>query len=438
MTSDAAPGTLAALAPRVRNRTVRLAARALGELPTDQVPPPLRRAAAFAPARRARLAGEQIAALVESEPAFREALAIQVRALVPAEVAAVEAGTSDATVDQLDVAAAAYLVRPLGWEDVVEAVRAAEASASADAPTGAEVERLSSALTAARQETKETRQRLRLQVDKLKAENAQLRRTLGTTRTELKAAQTSMAAAAATADDVRQDAATSLRLREAETRRLRNRVSELEDQLAGLVRAERRTRDAEATRLRLLLDTVTEAATGLRQELALPPNTELLPADTVAAVEPQPPNPVRSVGHGLSADDPDLLRRLLELPRVHVIIDGYNVTKTAWPSLPLDQQRARLVAKVTGLVAGKSAETTVVFDGANVTDVPTLKAPRGIRVRFSPPGVIADELIRELVSSEPRGRPVVVVTSDRELADSVVRRGARSLSADALVGALTV
>ena len=44
---------------------------------------------------------------------------------------------------------------------------------------------------------------------------------------------------------------------------------------------------------------------------------------------------------------------------------------------------------------------------------------------FSKPGETADELIRRLVRAEPPGRPVVVVSSDREVADGVRRSGAR-------------
>jgi len=54
-------------------------------------------------------------------------------------------------------------------------------------------------------------------------------------------------------------------------------------------------------------------------------------------------------------------------------------------------------------------------------------------VRFSPAGVIADEVIRQLVRAEPPGRPVVVVSTDREVADSIVKLGARALTASSLI-----
>ena len=46
---------------------------------------------------------------------------------------------------------------------------------------------------------------------------------------------------------------------------------------------------------------------------------------------------------GSHADDPDHLGRLLTLPRVHLVVDGYNVTKTGYGDLPLADQRERLL-----------------------------------------------------------------------------------------------
>jgi hypothetical protein len=56
-----------------------------------------------------------------------------------------------------------------------------------------------------------------------------------------------------------------------------------------------------------------------------------------------------------------------------------------------------------------------------------------VRVRFSPPGVTADDVIRDLVAAEPPGRPVAVVSADREVADGVRRTGARPVDSRALL-----
>ena len=128
-----------------------------------------------------------------------------------------------------------------------------------------------------------------------------------------------------------------------------------------------------------------------------------------------------------------MLAELLSLPRAHLIVDGYNVTKSAYGDLPLADQRSRLVAGLSTLQARTRAEITCCFDGAVVEGRVTTPSARGVRVRFSAPGEIADELIRRLVRAEPEGRVVVVVSSDREVADGVRAAGARPVPSTALV-----
>jgi predicted RNA-binding protein with PIN domain len=100
--------------------------------------------------------------------------------------------------------------------------------------------------------------------------------------------------------------------------------------------------------------------------------------------------------------------------------------------MSLEQQRSRLVNGLGGIAAQSAAEITVVFDGAEKL-VALPSPPRGVRVLFSRKGETADELIRRLVRAEPAGRPVVVVSSDREVADGVRRHGAYPLSSDTLL-----
>ncbi|GEA85512.1 NYN domain-containing protein [Cellulomonas gelida] len=209
---------------------------------------------------------------------------------------------------------------------------------------------------------------------------------------------------------------------------------------------ERRAADAERTaaraelrvarkladaRVRLLLDTIVDAASGLRSELALAPTTDL-PADLVAP--PQVPAVGRVGSRGRFVDDPELLDELLRQPRAHLVVDGYNVTKTAYPELTLEQQRRLLVDGLGALAARSGAEVTCCFDG-QPTPLPATALARGIRVRFSV-GEIADDLIRRLVQAEPTGRVVVVVTSDQEVARDVEARGAHVVPSATLVARL--
>jgi predicted RNA-binding protein with PIN domain len=109
------------------------------------------------------------------------------------------------------------------------------------------------------------------------------------------------------------------------------------------------------------------------------------------------------------------------------------VTKTGYPALPLEKQRLRLLGGLAVLAAQSGAEVTCVFDGADL-DAPVLLAPpRGVRVLFSKAGETADELIRRLVRAEPAGRPIVVVSADREVADGVARAGARPVASTLLL-----
>jgi hypothetical protein len=59
-----------------------------------------------------------------------------------------------------------------------------------------------------------------------------------------------------------------------------------------------------------------------------------------------------------------------------------------------------------------------------------------VRLLFSGPGETADDVLRELVRAEPPGRPLVVVSRDREVADDVRRDGARPVASRALLALL--
>ncbi|WP_460461488.1 NYN domain-containing protein, partial [Angustibacter peucedani] len=205
------------------------------------------------------------------------------------------------------------------------------------------------------------------------------------------------------------------------------------EEVTTLRRADREGRSLAGSRARLRLDAVVDAFAGLRHELGLAP-ADVLPADLVgegsgAGTAPAAP--------GLAAraredDDPAVLAELLTMPRVHLVVDGYNVTKGAYGDLPLADQRARLLTGLSGLAARTRAEITCCFDGAVVEGRVTGAAPRGVRLRFSEPGELADDLIRRLVRAEPAGRVVVVVSSDREVADGVRAAGARPVPSPAL------
>ncbi|MGO4257967.1 NYN domain-containing protein, partial [Marmoricola sp. RAF53] len=219
----------------------------------------------------------------------------------------------------------------------------------------------------------------------------------------------------------------------AEVAALQERVAGLEAELTRTRRAGRAEREDATMRTRLLLDTLLQAGHGLRQELGLPVVTGA-PADRVEAELAEAGVRTPSGTASLALDDPARLRELLALPRVHLVVDGYNVTREAWDQQPLEAQRSRLLRGLAPLVARSGAEVTVVFDGANADTRPPVSAPRGVRVLFSPRDVLADDVIRDLVAAEPPGRPVGVVTSDQAVVRDVVRRpGVHAVAARALL-----
>jgi len=416
----------------VRQRVLALAAQALGAMPAADIPAPLRRFATFAPARRAKLSASVLGPTLETDDHFRKLVAFEVRQLQPELGDAVADRTPVPAADPVEVAALAYLLRPDGWEDVVAGAAQAVASSTPATDEG-QLARLTEQLDQARTEARQTRDKLREQIAELKQENTVLRRKLNESRLRVAAAEEE--AARRTEDAAGADARVAAAKAEAdrELRKLKSRIAELEEVEQAVKRTAGQERELASVRLRLLLDTVLDAAGGLRRELALPPAGTLRPADTVAGVEPV----TGPVGRAAPADDPVLLDELLALPQVHLVVDGYNVTKTAWPAMPLHSQRQRLVTALGALVAQRRVEVTVVFDGAEMSGPVQLNPPRGVRVRFSPPGVIADDVIRQLVRAEPPGRPVVVVSSDREVSESVSASGARPVSAAALLARLT-
>ncbi len=421
----------------VRLRLVALTAEVLPAV--DPLPAPLKRVAAFTPARRARSGGSQIALLLGTDDEFRARVGTQVAAVLPDLAASLDGAHAPDTADPLDLAVLLWLSRPHGWEDAWAAAVARLAERHRHEATrqeAEELERLRLRLAEAEQVLREARGRHKDQVDDLKSENAALRRKLGDTRAAVRAIEESADRARREQDEHSQAARAAAAAAEAEQRRLRARVAELEASATEARRETRTAKDDAGLRARLLLDTMLDAAQGLRRELGLPP-TSGAPADRLEA-ELAAAGVDRAEGAGSSGpSSPALLESYLAMPRVRLIVDGYNVSKTAWPESPLEAQRIRLLGGIAAVVARSGAETTVVFDAASLAARPPVSPPRGVKVVFSPPGVIADDVIRDLVAAEPRGRVVVVVTSDQELVRDVRRAGARSVASDALVGVLS-
>jgi len=391
--------------PALRSELVALAARTLAGYDPAAVPPALRRVAAFAPAKRASAGAVPLWAALQDEH-LRNRAARTWADEQPALAAALDAGTPPEP--SVPLAAGAWLLgrdwRPLLPPDEETPAARGRARAHEDATSRAEAElaRLRAEHETALDELATLRRqarRLRSDADRARAEG---RRASDEAHELLAHAQ----AARDEAEQVRAAAADDRRAADAERTAARAEL-----------RVARRLADA---RVRLLLDTIVDAASGLRTELALPPTTDL-PADLV--VPPQDPQPSRVGSRGRLVDDPALLDELLHQPRAHLVVDGYNVTKAAYPELTLEQQRRLLVDGLAALASRTGTEVTCCFDGRPTPLPAAVLARGGVRVRFSV-GEIADDLIRRIVQAEPVGRVVVVVTSDQEVVRDVEARGA--------------
>lgn len=458
MTDEAAPA--AGLPPAVLARVVALAAGHLAALPAAEVPAPLRRLRTFTPAKRARLGAAVLGAALDTDRAFRAAVVAGVREALPVLAAALaqsdgasDGGPSDGASDGAsggqgdgaplgvpltDAAAVAWLLRAPGWQrrvaaaaDHEAAVQEGVAARAGDAQLG----RLRAEVAGLRADAQRRGEAHAAEVAALAAGVAEARRRA---RPVEAAARRAEAAARAQVETLgtelaaaREAAAQSGR----EVTRLRARVAELEAAVTSARRAtrgDRGERVGEDARVRVLLDTLLAAGQGLRRALAPAVDGGERPGDAVVAGLGAEVAPVGGV-----VEDPQALDALLGLPTVHLVVDGYNVTKTGYGGLALDAQRHRLVATLAALVARTGAEVTVVFDGAGR---PALSAPgrdpRGVRVAWSPPGMTADDVVLQLVAAEPPGRPVLVVSADREVIRGARARGARPVASSTLLARL--
>ncbi|MFG2633229.1 NYN domain-containing protein [Streptomyces sp. NPDC048362] len=423
----------------VRRRVVQIVSDGFGALTLAELPPQLRQYARFAPQRRAKFAGNAMAAALETDPLFRQRIGEKFKEAQPELAGALDSGSPPPAADPLDVAAAAYVLRPAGWVKLATAAgeEALRADAErADEESRAELERLRAELAQARDHTRAETERLRADLESVKREAETLHRKLRSAFSDVKRGEAALRKARGEIDAVRGEAQAQVSAAESESRRLKARLGEAEAALEATRRAAREGRSVEDMRVRLLLDTLLDATQGLRRELALPP-VSVRPAETVDAVEPGRMTPKDIAARALSENDPAILDQLLALPQAHLVVDGYNVTKTGYPQMPLEKQRLRLLGQLSALAAQTGAEVTCVFDGAELAAPVLLAPPRGVRVLFSKPGVTADELIRQLVRAEPPGRPVIVASTDREVADGIAKVGARPVASAVLLKRLS-
>lgn len=419
-----------ALPAPVRTRLAALAASALGGMKRADVPANLRPVMRFAPAKRAKLGSQPLLAALRDAPEFRSAVldwcwnnAPDVLEPEQRDPAVIAAGAL-----LRDTPSAEHYVELVSFRTEQARLRnERDAALARSEKLAGDVERLRAELAEARRVAEYAGEANRADADRMRTRLREQGVRLKEAKEDASSARADLARAR---EDTEAELAEVAEQRDRERARAQQERTRAERAFADTEVARESAREArqgDEVRLSLLLETLDGALDGVRRELGTGGSG---------------PRPADAVGRGRDhsgtpgeVSDVASLERLLALPAVHLIVDGYNVTKTGYPELPLADQRERLAHQLAALASRTGAEVTVVFDGANVLSVPTA-GPRGVRVLFSEAGVQADDVIRALVEAEPRGRQLVVATSDRAVVRSVRREGAYAVASVVLLAQL--
>ncbi|MGE3620422.1 MAG: NYN domain-containing protein [Acidimicrobiia bacterium] len=356
-----------------------------------------------------------------------------------------------ATEDDVGRAGVLWLARPEGWRDELEALSAPGVAGEGSGTGGGPGTGTGRRRGQDRDHDREARRRLddqlrteRARAEELRAglaEQRALREALEASLVELRAERDRLEAERAEA--VRRLKAVEADLVEVATERnaLRRRVRDLDRAPrpapgSAVARAGPAGPDPVAALRAELSSTVGRASAALGEldaaldELralgATPSGRRSDPAPGPGVVADRVRVPL-DLPPGLAEDRPEVADHLLRSRGAVLVVDGYNVTKAAWPDLALPDQRARLVQALGELSARTGIDVEVVFDGAAVVPAAPLPAPRGVRVRYSDEAVEADDVVVALVGDLPASRPVLVASSDE-----AVRRGARAGGANVL------
>ena len=218
-------------------------------------------------------------------------------------------------------------------------------------------------------------------------------------------------------------------------RRLREAQAEFERRPAPLVPGERSVdlgalREA-TSRLQRAAATLAKSVDGVLAEV--PPEPVLVEGRATAA----PARVPLPLPGGMVADTVEGARWLLARSEVVLLVDGYNVAKAAWPDDDLEAQRARLVRTLDELATRTGATAEIVFDGPEDAATTARQSTRTVGVRYSG-GALADDVVVDLVDAYPVDRPVVVVSSDREVRDAARAKVATVIGSDTLIAVFAV
>jgi predicted RNA-binding protein with PIN domain len=123
---------------------------------------------------------------------------------------------------------------------------------------------------------------------------------------------------------------------------------------------------------------------------------------------------------------------------VQILIDGHNlIGRLSQLSLQDPNDEEKLVRLLKSYRARTGKAITVVFDPGEAFALSQKRRRGGVETVFAPHGSSADAVIAKRVRRSRNPRDWLVVTSDRTLAETVARQGARVRSADDFAQDLT-
>lgn len=412
---------------------VRKASDALGR---KQLPAGLQPYAGFAPARLGKgPARAAVIAALSSDARLRELIGKSLGDEVWEQAA--DAPALDLASRHGSAGAVAALVARERWEDVAalarheqEAQPAASQPQPQPQPNARAGEGDRAAVAASRRERAAAQKR---------AEAAEQRVTA--LQQEIDDLRRRLTAAEAERDDAQ-------RRYDEERRRSRDRMARLQRRVTD---AEARAR-ADAARLAGVAGELERLASRLRVrgdgESEVPAPAVVAPAAAApAGGAPRPviPRLVRAAAAGrpcvlpagITPSQTAAATALLAVSGIAVVVDGYNVTKDlrGVPTAGLPEQRAWLERLLAGVAAGREMRMTAVFDGEGER-TSAAAAARIVRCVFTASQETADERIVAIVSALPDTAPVLVVSSDREVAAACEALGVNVIASGVFLAAV--
>lgn len=120
------------------------------------------------------------------------------------------------------------------------------------------------------------------------------------------------------------------------------------------------------------------------------------------------------------------------------LIDGYNLLfRIAKPGRALEKKREELIAELNQVIDDFKLKATVVFDGSHPGISHAMRHHfAALEIIYTYQNLSADEYIIEEVNSARRPEEIIVITSDRGLAQTCKNLGAKTQTIETFISSL--